>query len=94
MYVLLKNIWEFEIPDKETFWTNKFWILPFVWVAGIGFSFYTVWMTGVIPGIDNITFEKLPVLFNQYFKPRQDDALSFRAYLPYIWVGVAVIAVL
>lgn len=94
MYLLLKKIWEFEIPDKETFWTSKFWILPFVWVVGIGFAFYTVWMTGVIPGIDNITFEKLPVFFDQYFKLRQDDPHPFRAYLPYVWIGVAVIAVL
>lgn len=90
----LKNIWNFEIKKGDSIWANTRWILPFVWIVGIGFAYHTVMVIGILPGMDKLTLTNFSELFEKYFHLRKDDALWFRPYLPYVWIVVAVIAVL
>jgi sterol desaturase/sphingolipid hydroxylase (fatty acid hydroxylase superfamily) len=88
----LRKIWDFEIQPGDRFWANSKWILPWVWIVGIGFSFYTVMIIGVVPGINTITISNLTEVFEKYFNRLQGSPSSFRRNLPYIWLAIAIVA--
>ncbi|HUH74915.1 MAG TPA: sterol desaturase family protein [Chitinophagales bacterium] len=90
----LKRIWNFEIQPGDKFWANTKWILPWIWIVAIGFSFYTVMVIGVVPGVNTITISNLKEVIEKYFSSYQNSTLGFRKYLPYIFIGLAVITMM
>lgn len=90
----LRKIWDFELLDGQHLLTDSRWIVPFIWIVAIGFSFTTVMMFGVVPGIDNLTISNFTSVLQRYFPLNNQQQLWFRPYLPYIWMAIAVTAVL
>ena len=88
----IRRIWNFEIQPGHRFWANSKWILPWVWIVGVGFSFYTVMIIGVVPGINTITISNLTEVFEKYFNRLQGSPSGFRRNLPYIWLAIAIVA--
>jgi sterol desaturase/sphingolipid hydroxylase (fatty acid hydroxylase superfamily) len=91
MTELIRKVWDFEFEYKKHVFTNTLWIKAFVWLAGTGFAFITVFLIGTVPATDILHPDKLSAFLNS-FKP--ESGFSLRAYLPHIWLILAVSAVL
>jgi sterol desaturase/sphingolipid hydroxylase (fatty acid hydroxylase superfamily) len=86
----LRAIWNFDFTNAPAFLTDTRWVRLSIWTIAVGFAFVTVMVFSAVPGTTQVTlsnFDEIKALY------QTDKTASFRQLLPYIWLGVAVLAV-
>jgi sterol desaturase/sphingolipid hydroxylase (fatty acid hydroxylase superfamily) len=89
----LRKIWNFEISEGDPLLTNGRLIKAAIWVIAVGFAVFTVMISSVVPGAHSLTIFNIQEVIHQY----QSGNLSLteiRQYLPYVWMVVAIAAVI
>jgi len=89
----IKKLWDFEIQSGKHFLTDGRLIKPLIWIIAIGFAVFTVMLFSTIPGTTSVSVFNIGELM-QLYGSENFTAASIRKLLPYVWIVVAVVAVL
>lgn len=93
MKLILQKFWDFEFDSNLSFFKKAHWIKWFIWIAALSFAFFTVMVTSGIPGSPGVTIFNIQEIIASY-KSKKDGLEAFKSLLPYIWLIIAVIAVM